>query len=57
MSDESGQELDALCPECGQAFKVYVDRLVADGRPSGSEEKHECPTCGCRECRITDSVR
>lgn len=46
-------ELDALCRECGHAFKVYVDRLTAGKTPrSAPDAKTECPVCGCGECRI-----
>jgi hypothetical protein len=50
---ENGEELDALCRECGYAFKVYVDRLTAKetSRPT-ADTKAECPVCGCGECRI-----
>ena len=51
-NDTSREEVDALCPECGRAFKAFVDRLVkAD---DATDEKHEvhCPVCGCTDCKI-----
>jgi hypothetical protein len=51
-SHEDPQEVDALCKECGHAFKAFVDRVVPkDGRDSG-EKDIACPVCGCGECRI-----
>jgi rubredoxin len=56
MNEQSGreeqEEVDALCPECGHAFKKYVDRLVSGTRESGLDEKIECPVCGCGKCEI-----
>jgi C4-type Zn-finger protein len=44
-------EHDALCPECGHAFKVFVDRLLEN--PEDDIKLHaDCPVCGCGECRI-----
>jgi len=46
-------EVDGLCLECGHAFKVYVDRVIARGGAAGSDErKTECPVCGCGDCRV-----
>ena len=45
-------EVDALCPECGHAFKKYVDRVLGENKKSDLEEKVECPVCGCGECDI-----
>jgi len=46
-------EVDALCRECGHAFKVYIDRvtLQGDAEPAGKQTA-ECPVCGCGNCRI-----
>lgn len=52
---EEGEEVDALCPECGHAFKRYVDRLVDGTGESGLKDKIECPVCGCGECDIVRS--
>lgn len=55
MDDMTAEEteVDGLCPECGHAFKVYVDRLTSgSGAPSSGDRKAECPVCGCGECRI-----
>jgi len=46
-------ELDALCRECGHAFKVYIDRVTlrGDAEPAGKPTA-ECPVCGCGNCPI-----
>jgi hypothetical protein len=46
-------EVDALCRECGHAFKVYIDRVTlgGDSEPAGKQTA-ECPVCGCGSCRI-----
>lgn len=49
---EDNQERDALCPECGHAFKAYVDRLVKQDPAKSEKQKIQCPVCGCNECRI-----
>jgi len=46
------EEVDALCPECGHAFKKYIDRVVSSDTESEVAEKVECPVCGCGECDI-----
>ena len=46
------EEVDALCPECGHAFKKYIDRVVNNGSESDLAEKIDCPVCGCGECDI-----
>ena len=46
-------EVDALCKECGHAFKVFIDRLTHNGAAAlGDQPDVECPVCGCGECRI-----
>jgi C4-type Zn-finger protein len=56
MKDENQkneqQEVDALCPECGHAFKTYVDRLIGGEPESELEKEIACPVCGCGECDI-----
>jgi hypothetical protein len=52
MNDTDKKEVDALCPECGNAFKLYVDRVIADGKESDPRIKDPCPVCGCGECKI-----
>jgi len=48
-----GRDVDALCKECGHAFKVFVDRLTVRGGPEpADDQKAECPVCGCGDCRI-----
>jgi C4-type Zn-finger protein len=52
------REVDGLCPECGHAFKVHVDRLLSQGGAAPAEDlKAECPVCGCGNCRIGRSSR
>ena len=61
MNDEpQREEVDALCPACGQGFKAYVDRLVPeehDGHGREVLKGVECPHCGCQECKVDESVR
>ena len=46
-------DVDALCKECGHAFKVFVDRVTHNGAAAlGGQPDVECPVCGCGECRI-----
>jgi len=47
------REVDALCRECGHAFKRYIDRITSrnDAEPAGKQTT-ECPVCGCGNCRI-----
>ena len=54
---EDKMERDALCPDCGQGFKVYMDRITPDKKTTNrSDDKVQCPHCGCRECHIKDHV-
>jgi hypothetical protein len=46
------EQVDALRPECGHAFKKYIDRVMGDSTKSELAEKVECPVCGCGECDI-----
>ena len=46
------KEVDALCPECGNAFKLFVDRVVDDKEALDRKIKEPCPVCGCGECQI-----
>jgi hypothetical protein len=55
MNDEKSDrdDVDALCKECGHAFKVFVDRLTHTGAAASEDRPGaECPICGCGECRI-----
>jgi predicted RNA-binding Zn-ribbon protein involved in translation (DUF1610 family) len=55
---EERAEREALCPDCGTGFRVYVDRIVPDDpKTGGDKDKYQCPHCGCRECRLSDSVK
>ncbi len=55
---EQREERHALCPDCGQGFSVYLDRITQQ-MPDGHDPHadYECPHCGCRECKLQDSVR
>jgi len=47
------EEVEALCRECGQGFKVFVDRLIGkDDQKSSLSESFTCPVCGCNECNV-----
>ncbi|UCF92260.1 MAG: hypothetical protein JSW39_29010 [Desulfobacterales bacterium] len=46
------EKLDALCKECGHAFKTYVDRLISDEIRTDESNPLTCPVCGCEECHI-----
>jgi hypothetical protein len=50
--DNQNEEVDALCKECGKAFKAYVDRLLPGDDAPGENKKVECPVCGCTDCKI-----
>ena len=50
--DDGNEELDALCKECGHAFKTYVDRILAEEKSTDDHKKAECPVCGCSDCSI-----
>lgn len=53
MVHENEENVDALCPECGHAFKTFVDRLVRETEKDKSAVKSiECPVCGCGDCKI-----
>ena len=52
MEEKEEKEVDALCPECGHAFSVYVDRILADGKKHDHRIDEPCPVCGCGECKI-----
>jgi hypothetical protein len=46
------EEVDALCKECGHAFKAFVDRVIHPNDRESSDRDVACPVCGCGECRI-----
>jgi hypothetical protein len=46
------EEVDALCRECGHAFKKYIDKVEGSATKTELAEKVECPVCGCGECDI-----
>ena len=52
LDDNDSEEYDALCKECGHAFKAYVDRIIPEEKATGDSNKTECPVCGCADCSI-----
>ncbi len=52
MENENKNEVEALCPECGHAFKSHMDRIIKGEDAARKEENIECPVCGCGECRV-----
>jgi hypothetical protein len=52
MEEQEKEEVDSLCPECGHAFKVHVDRILADEKSFDQHIEEPCPVCGCGECKI-----
>jgi hypothetical protein len=51
MEEDQKVEVEALCPECGHAFKAYVDRIFPE-KKDPSHKAIDCPICGCGECNI-----
>lgn len=53
MEDKKQDDVDALCPECGHAFKTYIDRIMhTDDTIAKKNQAPECPVCGCGDCKI-----
>ena len=54
IGDDSRQEVDALCPECGQGFKAYVDRIVPEEHQGHGKEqqRRNAPTAAARSARF-----
>jgi len=52
MEDGYPDEVEALCPECGHAFKTYMDRVIQRGEEISEKRDIECPVGGCGECHI-----
>lgn len=52
MENKKQDEVDALCPECGHAFKTYIDRLLRIDDSNSKNKVPECPVCGCGDCKI-----
>jgi len=44
MEDENKNEVEALCPECGHAFKSYMDRVIKS-EDTIREEKTSSARC------------
>ena len=40
-------EIEELCPECGHAFKTFVDRLLGKDADPNAHPISPCPACGC----------
>ncbi len=51
-TENQNEEVDALCKECGHAFKLYVDRILGDDSQAAENKKVDCPVCGCTDCKI-----
>ncbi len=51
-TENDQEEVDALCKECGHAFKLYVDRLLSGYDTATEDKKIECPVCVCTDCKI-----
>ena len=45
-------EVDALCRECGYAFKAHIDRIMPSDKQREKYKPINCPICGCGECSI-----
>ena len=53
MENTENNEVDALCPECGNSFKAYVDRLLSEAEINRSDKEDvSCPVCSCTKCEI-----
>jgi len=50
--DLEQEEVDALCRECGHAFKAYVDRILPPEKDGEENQPIACPVCGCGDCKI-----
>ncbi len=45
-------EVDALCRECGHAFKAHIDRMIPPDKNKEKDKPINCPVCGCGQCSI-----
>ncbi len=52
LEEQGKEEVDALCPECGHAFKAYLDRVMRENQNAHQHIEESCPVCGCGECKI-----
>ena len=37
QNENESQETEALCPECGHAFKTYMDRILNEGKNTANK--------------------
>jgi len=52
MKNTKQKEVEALCKECGHAFKSYMDRILRDEKGPKESKAVECSVCGCGDCKI-----
>ena len=52
MKNSEQKEVEALCKECGHAFKSFMDRVLHDETGFKENRAVECPVCGCGDCKI-----
>jgi DNA-directed RNA polymerase subunit RPC12/RpoP len=50
--DHEDAEVDALCRECGHAFKAHIDRIIPPDKNGEKDRPITCPVCGCGDCSI-----
>ena len=44
QNENESHETEALCPECGHAFKAYIERIL-NGEKETKKQKTDCPVC------------
>ena len=44
MEKKKQEEVEALCPECGHAFKTFVDKLLHEEKRK-EKQALDCPVC------------
>jgi len=52
MKNTKEKAVEALCTECGHAFKSFMDRVIHDEKGSTENKALEFPVCGCGDCKI-----
>ena len=50
--DTEQTQVDALCRECGHAFKAHIDRIIPADKNKEKDQPITCPVCGCGQCSI-----